>query len=60
MIQRAPCQLALYPARERDGTERELTYHVDDDSSGCSGGTNSDGPGGIEYECVEDLVTVTP
>jgi hypothetical protein len=38
--------------------ERALAYYVDDDSSGCSGGTNSDGPGGTPYPCVGSLVDV--
>lgn len=38
--------------------ERTLTDYVDDDSSGCSGGTNTDGPGGTPYSCVGGLVDV--
>jgi hypothetical protein len=52
-----PAGAVLEPVHE--GVQ-ELTYYVDDDSSGCSGGVNSDGPGGVAYECVEDLVQVTP
>ena len=38
--------------------ERALSSYVDDDSSGCSGGTNSDGPGGTPYTCTGSLVDV--
>ena len=31
--------------------ERDLADYVDDDSTGCSGGTNEDGPDGITYTC---------
>ncbi|HEX2687940.1 MAG TPA: hypothetical protein VHN14_15035 [Kofleriaceae bacterium] len=38
--------------------ERALTYYVDDDSSSCAGGTNSDGPGGTPYTCTGSFVDV--
>jgi hypothetical protein len=41
----------------RQGT-KELTYYVDDGSSGCTNGTNSSGPGGIAYQCVGGQVTI--
>lgn len=37
---------------------QELAYYVDDDSSGCTGGTNTDGPGGAAYPCAGSLVVV--
>jgi hypothetical protein len=36
--------------------ERAIADYVDDDRSGCTGGTNSDGPGGTPYTCVGSLV----
>ncbi len=39
---------------------QELAYYVDDDSSGCVDGVNSDGPRGVPATCVEDLVEITP
>lgn len=41
----------------RHGT-KELTYYVDDGSSGCTNGTNTSGPGGIAYQCVGGQVTI--
>jgi hypothetical protein len=38
--------------------ERALTDYVDDNSSGCTGGTNSAGPGGAPYACVGGQVTL--
>jgi hypothetical protein len=35
----------------RHGTTA-LQAYVDDDSSGCTGGTNASGPGGVAYSCV--------
>jgi len=39
---------------------QELAFYVDDDSSGCTDGVNSDGPGGEPYACVANLVEVIP
>jgi hypothetical protein len=52
-----PAGAVLEPVQE--GVQ-ELTYYVDDDSSGCTDGVNTDGPGGVPYTCVEDLVQVAP
>jgi hypothetical protein len=38
--------------------ERSIADYVDDDSSGCAGGANTDGPGGTPYTCVGGLVDV--
>jgi len=38
--------------------ERAIADYVDDDSSSCTGGTNTDGPGGTPYTCVGGLVDV--
>jgi hypothetical protein len=35
-----------------------LGQFVDDDSSGCTGGVNSDGPGGVPYDCVGGQVAI--
>jgi len=35
-----------------------LTEFVDDDSSGCSGGIDMGGPGGVPYDCVGGQVAV--
>lgn len=45
--------------RVRSGT-RTLGFYVDDDSSGCSGGTNASGPGGMPYPCVGGQYDFTP
>ena len=37
----------------------DLAAYVDDDSSGCSGGVNTDGPGGAAYPCVGSAVDVS-
>lgn len=36
----------------------DLADYVDDDSSGCSGGVNTDGPGGIDYPCVGSAIDI--
>jgi lysophospholipid acyltransferase (LPLAT)-like uncharacterized protein len=36
--------------------ERALAYYVDDNRSGCSANTNTDGPGGTPYTCVGGLI----
>jgi hypothetical protein len=38
--------------------EKDLAYYVDDNSSGCVGGTNNAGPGGSAYKCVGGVVTI--
>jgi hypothetical protein len=38
--------------------ERAIAAYVDDDSSGCSAGSNADGPGGTPYPCVGSLVDI--
>ena len=38
--------------------ERALTDYVDDDRTGCSGGTTTDGPEGVTFTCVGGLVDV--
>jgi hypothetical protein len=38
--------------------ERVLSDYVDDDSSGCSGGTTNGGPGSTAYTCVGSLVDI--
>ncbi len=38
--------------------ERAIADYVDDDNSSCSGGTNTDGPGGTPYTCVGSFVDV--
>ena len=38
--------------------EQDLADYVDDDSSSCSGGTNTGGPGGTPYTCVGSFATV--
>jgi hypothetical protein len=35
-----------------------LQYYVDDDSSGCSAGINTGGPGGAAYTCVGSYIQV--
>ena len=37
---------------------KPLAYYVDDGSSGCTNGTNSDGPGGTAYPCVGGQITI--
>jgi len=41
----------------RQGT-KPLAYYVDDDSSSCTNGVNTGGPGGSAYNCTGTLVTV--
>jgi hypothetical protein len=41
----------------RQGT-MPLQYYVDDDTSGCSNGVNTGGPGGLPYTCATSLVTI--
>jgi hypothetical protein len=41
----------------RKGT-KPLAYYVDDDSSSCSNGTNTAGPGGMPYTCAGGQVDV--
>jgi hypothetical protein len=41
----------------RKGT-KAYSYYVDDDSSGCTNGTNTAGPGGTPYRCVGGDVTL--
>lgn len=41
----------------RTGT-KALTYYVDDDKSGCTNGTNNQGPGGVAYTCTGTIVTI--
>jgi hypothetical protein len=36
----------------------QLQYYVDDDSSGCSGGVNTGGPGGAAYTCVGSDIAI--
>ena len=36
----------------------EMTWFVDDDSSGCAGGVNSDGPGGVPYDCAGGQIAI--
>jgi hypothetical protein len=38
--------------------ERAIADYVDDDSSGCTGGSNTDGPGGTPYACVGGQVDI--
>jgi hypothetical protein len=45
--------------RVRMGT-KSVNVYVDDNSSGCSGGTNSSGPGSLAYPCVGGLYSFTP
>jgi hypothetical protein len=37
---------------------KPLTDYVDDGSSGCTNGVNTDGPGGTPYQCVGGQVTI--
>ena len=37
---------------------KPLTDYVDDGSSGCTNGVNTDGPGGTAYQCVGGQITV--
>ena len=37
-----------------------LAFYVDDDTSSCTGGVNTDGPGGLPYACAGTLVEVDP
>jgi hypothetical protein len=39
---------------------KTLGVYVDDNSSGCVGGANSNGPGGTAYACVGGLYDFTP
>lgn len=48
---------ALEPVRQG---ELALAYYVDDDTSSCTDGVNTDGPGGVPYECVGSLVVIDP
>jgi hypothetical protein len=45
--------------RVRSG-DQSVGVYVDDDSSGCSNGSNSDGPGGGAYPCVGGAYSFTP
>ena len=38
--------------------ETDLAYYVDDDSSSCSGGANTGGPGGKAYPCAGSFVSI--
>jgi hypothetical protein len=38
--------------------ERAVSAYVDDDSSGCTGGSNTDGPGGTPYPCAGGLIDI--
>ncbi len=40
--------------------ELPLAFYVDDDSSSCPGGVNTDGPGGVPYACADSLVEIDP
>ena len=40
--------------------DKPLAVYVDDDSSSCSGGFNTGGPGGIQYPCAGSLYEFTP
>jgi hypothetical protein len=37
---------------------KALTYYVDDDSSSCTNGVNTAGPGGSAYTCIGGSVTI--
>jgi hypothetical protein len=40
--------------------DQSIGVYVDDDSSGCANGSNSDGPGGGAYPCVGGAYSFTP
>jgi hypothetical protein len=45
--------------RVRTSTKK-IGVYVDDNSSGCTGGSNSSGPGGTPYQCVGGQYDFTP
>lgn len=45
------------PAYVRMG-EMPYTYYVDDNSDGCTNGTNTGGPGGLAYQCKGGQVVI--
>ncbi len=38
--------------------DKPLAYYVDDNSSSCTGGVNTAGPGGTAYQCTGSLVDI--